>query len=354
MKALILSGGTGTRLRPLTYSSAKQLLPLANKPILFYIIEKIVKAGIRDIGIIVGNTHEEVKKTVGDGRLWGAKVTYIYQPQALGLAHAVKTAAEFLGNSDFIMILGDNIFSMDLDIVIENFYTNKANTTVLLHRVNNPSQYGVAVVKDGRITDVVEKPKDYISDLIITGVYVFDKTIFSAIEETPPSARGEYEITDAIRKQLEMGGKVTYELIRGWWKDTGRLEDMLEANRLILDELENKNTTTDYPGSTISGKVVLGENVEIKDSIILGPAHIDQDSVIINSFIGPYTTLGKRVTVEECELDNCIVLSGTKLIGINKRISNSLIGKNVSIKGGLNKKPLVSSFFVGDNSEINL
>ena len=354
MKALILSGGTGTRLRPLTYSSAKQLLPLANKPILFYIIEKTVKAGIMDIGIIVGDTHEELKETVGDGGRWGVKITYIHQPKALGLAHAVKTAADFLGDSDFVMILGDNVFSMDLDMVIENFYTNKANTTILLHRVNNPSQYGVAVVKDGRITDVVEKPKIYISDLIITGVYVFDKTIFSAIAQTPPSARGEYEITDAIRKQLEMGSKVTYELVRGWWKDTGKFEDMLEANRLILDELEYKYTIDGYPGSTISGKVIISENVVIKDSIIQGPVHIDQDAVIKKSCIGPYTSLGKRVKIEDCELDNCIVLNDTQLIGINKRISKSLIGKNVSIRGGINKRPLISSFFVGDNSEINL
>jgi len=354
MKALILSGGTGTRLRPLTYSSAKQLLPLANKPILFYIIEKIIKAGITDIGIIVGDTQEEVKATVGDGERWGIKITYIHQPCALGLAHAVKTAAEFLGDSDFVMILGDNVFNMDLDIIIKNFYTNKANTTILLHRVDNPSQYGVAVVKDDCIIKLVEKPKDYISDLIITGVYVFDKSIFPAINQTPPSARGEYEITDAIQKQLDMGGKVTYELVRGWWKDTGKLEDMLEANRLILDELESECKIAAYPGSSILGKVVLDKSVIIKDSVIQGPVHIDQDAVIINSFIGPYTSLGKRVRVEECEIDNCIVLNDTKLIGINKRISKSLIGKNVSIIGGINKRPLISSFLLGDNSEISL
>lgn len=354
MKALILSGGTGTRLRPLTYTSAKQLLPLANKPILFYIIERVVKAGIMEIGIIVGDTHKEVKETVGDGVRWGAKISYIHQPRALGLAHAVKTAANFLGDSDFLMILGDNVFSMDLDIVIRNFYANKANTTILLHRVDNPSQYGVAVVKDGCLTEVIEKPKNYISDLIITGVYVFDKTIFPAIEQTDPSARGEYEITDAIRKQLEMGGKITYELIRGWWKDTGKLEDMLEANRLILDELESEYPITAFPGSLISGKVIIGENVTIKDSIIQGPAHIDQDTVIINSYIGPYSSLGKRVKIEECELDNCIILNDTRLTGINKRISKSLIGRNVSIRGGINRRPLINSFLVGDNSEINL
>ncbi|HHV64067.1 MAG TPA: glucose-1-phosphate thymidylyltransferase [Peptococcaceae bacterium] len=354
MKALILSGGTGTRLRPLTYSNAKQLLPLANKPILFYIIEKIIKAGIREIGIIVGDTHEEVKKAVGDGERWGVKIDYIHQPRALGLAHAVKMAGEFLGDNDFVMILGDNVFNMDLHVLINNFYSNQANTTILLHRVDNPSQYGVAVVKGGCITELVEKPKEYISDLIITGVYVFDKSIFPAIEQTPPSDRGEYEITDAIQKQLQMGGKVTYELVRGWWKDTGKLEDMLEANRLILDELESEYTISDYPGSSISGKVVIGENVVIKDSIIQGPVHIDQDAEIINSCIGPYTSLGKRVKVEKCELDNCIVLNGTKLIGINKRISKSLIGKNVSIIGGINKIPLMSSFFVGDDSQIKL
>lgn len=353
MKALILSGGTGTRLRPLTYSNAKQLLPLANKPILFYIIEKIKSSGIKDIGIIVGDTHEQVKKTVGDGKRWDVDITYIYQPQSLGLAHAVSTASDFLEDSDFIMILGDNIFKMDLDILIENFISNKANTSILLHKVNNPSQYGVAVINNGYVIKLAEKPKEFLSDLIITGVYIFDHSIFSAIEKTTPSLRGELEITDAIQNQLEMGGKVTYELVKGWWKDTGKVADILEANRLVLDEISEYQGTSNYD-SLITGKVIIGNNVSVKDSIIQGPVHIDDDSIIKNSFIGPYTSLGKGTIVDECEIDNCIVLENTHLEKVNKRISGSLIGKNVSIKGNLKKLPLSNSFFVGDDSEIKL
>lgn len=354
MKALILSGGTGTRLRPLTYSNAKQLLPLANKPILFYIIEKIIKAGISDIGIIVGDTQEEVKSVVGNGARWGVRLTYIYQAKSLGLAHAVKTAAEFLGDSDFVMVLGDNVFKMDLDLLIDNFYSRGANTSILLHRVENPSQFGVAVVKAGHITELIEKPKDFISDLIITGVYVFDKSIFAAIERTIPSPRGELEITDAIQNQLKMGGRVTYELLTGWWKDTGKLEDILEANRLVLDGLESEYIIAANSNSAISGKVEVGKNVIIKDSIIQGPVHIDEDTLIANCCIGPYTSIGKRATIKECEIDNCIILNDTKLTSINNRISQSLIGRNVSITGGMKKRPFSSSFLVGDNSVISL
>jgi len=342
MKALILSGGTGTRLRPLTYSTAKQLIPLANKPILFYLIEKLRKTGITDIGIIVGDTREEVIKAVGNGEKWDVNIDFIYQSHSLGLGHAVLTASEYLGESDFLMVLGDNMLSMDLDIIIRNFYSSQANTTILLHRVQNPAQYGVAVVEDGCISRLVEKPQEYVSDLILTGVYVFDQSIFPAIEKTIPSARGELEITDAIQKQLEQGGRVTYELNKGWWKDTGKLEDLLEANRLILNEMESE------------GKVQIGKNVVIQNSIIREPVHIEEDVSITDSCIGPYTSIGRGVTIKECEIDNCIILDGAELENINKRISKSLIGKNVSIKSGISERPFTSSFFVGDHCQISL
>ena len=353
MKALILSGGTGTRLRPLTYSNAKQLLPLANKPILFYTIEKIIRAGIKDIGIIVGETHKEVKKIVGSGERWGVNITYIYQSESLGLAHAVKISEEFLGDNNFIMLLGDNVFNMDLDMLINNFNSHKANTTMLLHRVNDPSQFGVAVVEDGFITKLVEKPEEFVSDLIITGVYVFDKSIFGAIEKIRPSSRGELEITDAIQRQVKMGRKVTFELVRGWWKDTGKLDDILEANRLILDEMENQEQVK-VDGSLVTGKVRVGENVIIKNSFIQGPVDIDENTKIINSFIGPYTSIGRESNIKDCEIDNCIILCDAELESITKRISKSLIGKKTSIKGGVNKRRFISSFFVGDNCEISL
>lgn len=353
MKALILSGGAGTRLRPLTYTSPKQLIPLANKPILFHVIDKIVKAGIRDIGIVVGDTRKEIKREVGNGEKWKINISYIYQSEPLGLAHAVKTAASFIGDSDFLMVLGDNMFSMGLEDLISNFHTKQANVSILLHQVDKPSQFGVAVVENGYIVKLVEKPQDFISDLIITGVYVFDKSIFAAIEQTVPSARGELEITDAIQKQLDLGGKVTYERITGWWKDTGKEQDLLEANRLLLDEMESEIQSLPDADSRYMGKLRIGKNVKIVNSTIIGPAIIDENSVITDSYIGPYSSISKGGIIHNCEIDNCIILEGTQMDSIDKRISGSLIGKNVLIQSS-NKRPFANSFVLGDNSKIRL
>ncbi len=244
------------------------------------------------------------------------------------------------------------MLSMDFDTLINNFYAAKANTAVLLHKIQNPSQYGVAVVEEGRLTKLVEKPPEFISNLILTGVYVFDPGIFRAIEKTVPSARGELEITDAIQRQLELGNKVTYELVEGWWKDTGKIEDLLEANRMVLDEMPI-GYGAGYSDSSISGKVHTGRNVVIVNSVIQGPAHIEDDVSIVNSCVGPYTSIGRGAKIKECEIDNCIILEGAELENIKKRMSKSLIGKNVSIKS-LTKRPFVSSFLVGDHSEIYL
>lgn len=353
MKALILSGGTGSRLRPLTYTNAKQLLPLASKPILFHVIEKIVKVGIYNIGIIVGDNHEEIKKIVGNGGKWKVNISYLHQPMPLGLAHAVKIASGFIGEDDFVMILGDNVFSMDLDILIKNFYSNKANSSLLLHRVENPAQYGVAVVANTCIIKLVEKPNEFVSDLIITGVYVFDQSIFTAIDSIEPSARGELEITDAIQKQLEIGGKVTYELIQGWWKDTGKLLDILEANRLMLNNIESDYKTMPGDNSLLTGKIQTGKNVVIKNSTIVGPVSIADDSIITNSYIGPYTSIGKSVSINNSEVDNSIILENVQIDSIRRRISGSLIGKNARINS-LQKRPRANTFLIGDNSEIYL
>lgn len=353
MKALILSGGTGTRLRPLTYTNAKQLLPLANKPILFHIIEKVVRTGIDDIGIIVGDTREEVKRAVGNGDRWGVNISYLYQPLPLGLAHAVKTASGFTNDDDFLMVLGDNVFRMELEGLINNFHANHANASLLLHKVENPSKYGVAAVKDNRITRLVEKPKEFISDLIVTGVYIFDKSIFAAINGIKPSPRGELEITDAIQKRLETGGKVTYELIQGWWKDTGELQDLLEANRLMLHDMDGGYTLLPEEHSILTGKIHTGENVTIKNCEIMGPVAIADDAAITNSYIGPYTSIGKAVRINDSEVENCIILENVRIDGIRGRISGSLIGKNTQIKRA-QKKPLSHSFLVSDDSEIYL
>ncbi len=368
MKALILSGGSGTRLRPLTYTTAKQLLPLAKKPILFHIIEKIVKVGINEIGIIVGDTHEEVKRAVGNGELWNVNITYIHQSSPMGLAHAVNMAKDFICEDDFIMVLGDNIFNMELDKFINNFYSSRSfnpnniatdkqkpvNSSLLLYKVNNPSQYGVAVIEDKYIVKLVEKPKEFISDLIITGIYIFDKSIFSAIENTNPSPRGELEITDAIQKQIEMGGKVTYELIEGWWKDTGKLEDMLEANRLILSEIkaDYKTVYNNQIDSKLEGTILLDENVVIENSNIIGPVAISEGAIIVNSSIGPNTSIGKGVKLDRCEIENSIILDNAEITNINKRISASIIGKDVKIKSLEESNSI--SLLIGDSCEIGL
>lgn len=353
MKALILSGGTGTRLRPLTYTNAKQLLPLANKPILFHIIEKIARTGIKEIVIIVGDTREEVTSIVGNGERWNVDISYIYQPLPLGLAHAVKIAQDFIGEETFLMILGDNIFNMSLEPLIKNFYIHNADSTILLHRVENPSQYGVAVVENKQLVKLVEKPKEFISDLIITGVYLFNKQIFTAIENIKPSARGELEITDAIQQLLSTGGNVTYEIVQGWWKDTGKLQDMLDANRMLLDEIDNNVMNIRVDSTVYTGKLCISKSADIKNSIIEGPVSIDDGAVIANSYIGPYSSIGKEVVIDNCEIDNSIILEHAELKDIKKRISSSLIGKNASIKEA-DKRPFSNSFLLGDSSELYL
>lgn len=340
LKALILSGGTGTRLRPLTYTNPKQLIPVANKPILFYIIEKVARAGISDIGIITGNTYEEIKAAVGNGDRWNVNITYIYQPNPLGLAHAVKTASPFLQDSNFLMILGDNLFHMELDILIDDFYKNHSNASILLHRVENPSQFGVAVVQNGHIVKLVEKPKEFISDLIITGIYIFDKSIFPAIDKIKPSLRGELEITDAIQKLLDTGGKVTYELTKGWWKDTGKLHDVLEANRLIMDDAA---AAPKKPGS----------NITIENSILREPVILGDNSTIIGSTIGPYTSIGSNVRVENCQIEDSILLKDTTMKNVGPKISKSLIGKNSVIEGQNDEVPAIN-LLVGDCCKVIL
>ncbi len=367
LKALILSGGTGSRLRPLTYTNAKQLLPLANKPILIHVIEKIVKVGIKEIGIIVGDTHEEIKKEIGNGEKWKVKITYIHQASPLGLAHAVNMARGFIGEDDFLMILGDNVFSMELDTFVDAFYQSRslnpdqpltkgnqaANASLLLYKVKNPSQFGVAVVKDKNIIKLVEKPKEFVSDLIITGIYLFDKQIFTAIDKIEPSPRGELEITDAIQKLLDMGGRVTYEKIKGWWKDTGNKEDMLEANRLMLSEIKSTSKKSiKQENAKLEGKLLAEEGVEIINSTITGPVSIGEGTVICNSHIGPNTSIGQGVVIEGCQVENSIIMDETQMINIPKKISASLIGKGSKIKAATEAQEL--SFLIGDGCEMEV
>ena len=352
MKGLILSGGRGTRLRPITYTSAKQLVPVANKPILFYGIEALAASGIREIGIVVGDTHQEIRDAVGDGRRWGVTVTYIQQEAPLGLAHAVLTAEPFLGEDPFCMYLGDNLILEPLAPLVERFRAAKPNSQILLARVPDPTQFGVAELSGDKVKRLVEKPKTPPSDLALVGVYMFDASILRAAKAITPSARGELEITDAIQWLIDSGHTVRPHVIEGWWKDTGKLEDMLEANRIILDRLEprSEGTVTD---SEIHGKVVIEPGARVVRSTVRGPAIIGRDAVIEHAYIGPFTSVGEAVSVRNSEVEHSILLEGSSIADVGGRIESSLIGKNASIYR-TQGKPQSFTFMLGDRSEVGL
>jgi glucose-1-phosphate thymidylyltransferase len=353
MKGLILSGGKGTRLRPLTFTQAKQLVPVANKPVLFYGIEALRDAGIKEIGIIVGETKDEIKAAVGDGSLWGVRVAYIEQEVPLGLAHAVKIAQNFLRDDPFVMYLGDNILKSGITSLVREFEDRKPNSLILLTPVPNPQMFGVAELRDGRVVRLVEKPKSPASNLALVGVYLFDKHIFEAVGAIRPSWRGELEITDAIQYLVEKGYEVVPHLVSGWWKDTGKIEDILEANRLILESIEGKNEGTVDELSRINGQVVIERGVSVKNSIIRGPAIIGAETAVENSYIGPFTSIQSRCRIIGTEIEHSIVLEGSEIVDIGSRIDESLIGREVRIYKSP-PKPVVYKFMVGDKSEIGL
>jgi len=356
MKGLILSGGKGTRLRPLTHTSAKQLVPVANKPVLFYAIESIVAAGIEEIGIIVGDTRSEIRAAVGDGARFGARVTYIEQDAPLGLAHAVMISESFLGDSPFVMYLGDNLIAGGITGLVDEFRALGCNSEILLAQVPNPEQFGVAeLTAEGKVHRLVEKPKEPQSDLALVGVYMFDSSIFESVRRIKPSARGELEITDAIQDLIDRGLDVHPHIVRGWWKDTGKLDDMLEANRIVLEGLETRRgagVEVDA-GSRIEGRVEIGEGAELIDSLVRGPVVIGAGTRIENAFVGPYTSIGERCTLVRCEMENSIVLSDCEIRDIPLRIDGSLIGRNVRIVK-TDFKPKAYRFMLGDNSEVGI
>jgi len=352
VKGLILSGGRGTRLRPITFTSAKQLVPVANKPILFYGIEALAASGILEIGIVVGDTRQEIRDAVGDGSQFGVSVTYIEQEAPLGLAHAVLVSEPFLGTDPFCMYLGDNLIREKLAPLVARFREEKPNSQILLARVPNPSQFGVAELRDGNVVRLVEKPKTPPSDLALVGVYMFDSTIFEAVKAIVPSARGELEITDAIQWLIDHGHVVRPHVIEGWWKDTGRLEDMLEANRIILDTLAPR-TEGQVEQSEILGKVVVEAGARITQSTVRGPAIIGRGAVIENAYVGPFTSIGDGVTVRGSEVEHSILLEGSSVCDVGGRIESSLIGRNVSIYRTASK-PRSFNFMLGDRSEVGL
>jgi glucose-1-phosphate thymidylyltransferase len=353
MKGLILSGGKGTRLRPITYTGAKQLVPVANKPVLFYAIEDLVEAGIRDIGIVTGDTGDQIRAAVGDGSQFGACVTYIPQDAPRGIAHGVKIARDFLGDDRFVLFLGDNFIRDGIVSLVEEFRIGRANCEILLYHVTNPQDFGVADVRGDRVLRVVEKPKTPPSDLAIIGIYLFDHHVFEAIEQLKPSARGELEITDTIQLLIDWGLDVVPKIISGWWIDTGKHADMLEANRLILETQEPVILGSVDDHSQIYGRVVIQAGAEIRNSVIRGPAIIGEATRIVDSYIGPFSSIYHHCLIQASEIEHSIILEHSQIVDVPNRIEESLIGRNVEIVRSP-IKPRAYKLMLGDNSKVGI
>lgn len=357
MKALILAGGAGTRLRPITHTSAKQLVPVANKPILFYGIEAMAAAGIVEIGIIVGDTREEVMAVVGDGSRWGVKVTYIPQDQPLGLAHCVLIARPFLGNDDFVMYLGDNLLQQDLGAFVRVFESARTSAEapaaqILLKQVPDPHRFGIAELDgDGHVVRLVEKPVDPPSDLALVGVYLFDESIHEAVASIEPSARGELEITDAIQWLIDHGRRVRCELLSGWWIDTGKLTPLLEANRLLLEGIETRIEGDVDESSSVDGRVIVEVGARVRNSTLRGPLVIGRNAVIENSFIGPSSAIGEGCEIINSEVEHSVIMERSRILDIT-RLEDSLIGREAEVSR-TQRRPRALRLMVGDHCQID-
>ena len=369
MKGLILSGGAGTRLRPITHTSAKQLVPVANKPILFYGLEDMAAAGITEVGIITGSTGPEIREAVGDGSDFGLSVTYIPQDEPLGLAHCVLIAEEFLGDDDFVMYLGDNLLRQGIAEFAQEFEADRERSLVppldnaeavdapaaqiLLARVHDPERFGVAELNEnGEVIGLVEKPEEPPSDLALVGVYLFDRRVHDAVRAIEPSERGELEITDAIQWLIDNGHRVRHEVLDGWWKDTGKLDPLLEGNRLVLDALETRIDGTVDESSKIEGRVVIEAGAELIDSSVRGPAVIGAGTRLVRSYIGPYTSVSSGCEIIDSEIEHSIVLEDSRVVGI-ARVQDSLIGKAVEVTRS-EARPAATRLMLGDHSRVAL
>jgi glucose-1-phosphate thymidylyltransferase len=351
MKGLILSGGKGTRLRPITHTSAKQLVPVANKPVLFYGIDAIAQAGITDIGIIIApETGDEIRAAVGDGSRFAVSVTYIEQDSPAGLAHAVLTAEPFLGDDPFVMYLGDNLLQGGITELVDRFRQSEPDALILLTPVDDPESYGVAELDGDRVVALVEKPVEPRSNLALVGVYMFTAAIHDAARAIDPSARGELEITDAIQHLLDAGLRVESHIVRGWWKDTGQLADILEANRLILDTIEPR-CEGELTDTQLDGRVIVEAGARLLRSTVRGPAIIGAGAQLIDAYVGPYTAVGERCTIEHAEVEHSILLAECVVRDLDVRIEASLLGRNVRV-GRDSRQPRAYRLMVGDNSEI--
>lgn len=356
MKGLILSGGKGTRMRPITHTAAKQLLPVANKPILFYGIEALISAGIKEIGIIISpETGPDVRDAVGDGSRWNIKIEYIVQDEPKGLAHAVKTARDFLKDDPFVMYLGDNLIKDGVGPLVERFNKGGSDAFILLKEVPNPSSFGVAQLNgNGRILRLDEKPPQPKSNLALVGVYLFNKEIHKAIDEIKPSRRGELEITDAIQRLIETNHPVDSHILQSWWLDTGKKDDMLEANRVVLDEMVDvTNDGTIDENSRVSGRVHVGKGSVLRNCTVRGPAVIGEDCVLEHSYVGPFTSIGDGARVSHAEIEHCILREKCQILEFHGRIEDSLIGMNVELTRSHNK-PVAFRLMLGDDSKVEV
>lgn len=353
MKGLVLSGGRGTRLRPLTYTGAKQLVPLANKPVLFYVLEDVVAAGITEIGIVVGDTCEHVQAAVGDGSAFDARVTYIRQEQPAGLAHAVMIARDFVADDRFVMYLGDNFIEDGISEHVARFEGSEDAASILLRQVPDPSRFGVAELRDGRLFGLEEKPARPKSNLALVGIYFFDRTIFQAVDSIRPSQRGELEITDAISWLLDNGHHVHADEITGWWIDTGKMEDMLDANRLVLLRMDSQILGSVSDDTTVQGRVVIGPGAVVSGSTLRGPLIIGSGARIENSYIGPFSAIGDQCEISGSEIEHSIVMERTRITDVPHRIEDSLIGREVEICRG-RAQPRSYKLMLGDHSRVKV
>jgi glucose-1-phosphate thymidylyltransferase len=352
MKGLVLSGGKGTRLRPLTFTTAKQLIPVANKPILGYVLDHVAHAGIKDVGVIIApETGQEVKNYVKDGAEWNINVTYIPQ-EPLGLAHAVKTAQNFLGNDNFIMCLGDNLIGKGFNTLLERFENENLDALILLKEVEDPTRFGIALLDEkDNVVKLIEKPKTPPSNLALVGVYIFSNKIHKAIEQIKPSWRGELEITDAIQEMVNQGYKVKAEKLDTWWLDTGKKDDILYANAKILDEYIKQELRGEIIESKIEGRVTIQNGAKITNSTVRGPSIIGENCHIENSFIGPYTSIGNNTQITESSLEYSVILENSFIKGV-ERLEESLIGRNTKIIR--NQKHKTLKLNIGDYSEVEI
>jgi glucose-1-phosphate thymidylyltransferase len=334
LKGLVLSGGKGSRLRPFTYTNAKQLVPLANKPVIFYTIEQLVESGITDIGIVIGDTGEQVKAAVGDGSQFGCKITYIQQDAPLGIAHGVFIAREFLGDSCFVLYLGDNFLMGGIRSYVEQFTANECASQILLHPVANPEAFGIAAMDGDRVVRIVEKPKEAMGNLAVIGIYMFSPAVHEVIAHLTPSWRNELEITDAIQGLIDGGLRVDAGVLDRYWIDTGKMDDMLNANRMVLGELQGRCDGTIDEKTRVHEPVVIEAGAVVEDSVLRGPLIIGRDAQVIGSYIGPNTAIDARCRIKGCRIEDSMIMEDTRLEDLHWPIVKSMIGRNVELIGG--------------------